>query len=147
MQSRVIHRSLDPTIPTIVAEDEDEGGGGGEGNEEEKDPDRVLTNSRRAVEEDGLLDDGEMVGLFRDAYACGDGGGGGGEGDRGPVWSVYDRAMESLSEEHANTFGAREEVGPGRKGRYEPLWTNFTHYWRLTLGIFPKIQLPLQEVY
>lgn len=96
--------------------------------------------------EDGLLDDEEMVGLFRGAYGYGDGGGGDG-GDRGPVWSVYDRAMEGLSEEHANTFGARDEVGPGRKGRHEPLWTNFTHYWRLTLGIFTKIQLPPKEVY
>jgi len=118
-RSRLVHVSLDPSIPATAVEDEDEGGGDNE-EEAEKDPDRVITNSRKPTPEDGLLDADELRSLFQ-------------AGGKDRLWSVYDRAMEGISAEADNVFGTREDLAPGRKGRYEPLWTNFTHYWRLTL--------------
>ncbi|KDQ12961.1 hypothetical protein BOTBODRAFT_34103 [Botryobasidium botryosum FD-172 SS1] len=126
--SRLVHFSVDPSIPVTGKAVLDEEGGGkvenDEKGEDDPDPDRVLTDSRRAIPEDGLLDDEELQSLFK-AQA--------GPGGKNHLWSVYDRAMEGVGEEADNVLGAREDLEPGRKGRYEPMWTNFTHFWRLTL--------------
>ena len=61
--SRVIHVSVNPTVPTVpltnrFAINDDEDGG------TQADPDKVITNAREASPADGLLKSSELVDLF-----------------------------------------------------------------------------------
>ncbi|KAF7800026.1 hypothetical protein EIP86_011269 [Pleurotus ostreatoroseus] len=123
--SRVVHTTLDPTIqlatPAAAAaedQEEDESGGG------QSDPDKIITNARKARSEDGLLSDEELADLFRRSWR---------------VVSAYDtglRAMQADSERkvHELTFGSRVATAPDRHGANEPVWTSYTHYWKTVLG-------------
>lgn len=156
--SRVVHASIDPSlkyVPTggmskaaIPAEEdeEDEGGGGGGGGE---DPDRVITNSRAAIPSDGLLSVDELVHLFPPPTTTS-------PGSILPLRSAYDSSFQTVLAQHTDssldadtrakesvkTFanrprggdtGAKDAWNAGRKGGNEPMYTSFTHYWRLTL--------------
>lgn len=148
--SRVVHISLDPSItyvdPGGISKDEEDDEGGGRENGEDSDP--VLTNTRPAIPEDGLLSVPELVQLFP-----------------GPssslslpgLRSAYDSSFQSVlaeseldaitrAKERAKTFSNNSPRPPGgdtraakdswdtsRKGGNEPMHTSFTHYWRSTL--------------
>ena len=119
--SRVVHSSIDPSVAPRLAtpsrNDEDD--------TTEHDPDRVITNSRRAMFEDGLLSDEELLSFFRMS---------------GPVRSVYDDCLRFASTEHDNVIGARlSDITPAQKGFYEPMWTSYTHYWKTTLGSYHRL--------
>ncbi|KAI5980382.1 hypothetical protein EDC04DRAFT_2863044, partial [Pisolithus marmoratus] len=107
--SRVVHVSIDPTVPSSSTMELEEGEG---------DPDRVIRNSRVAELSDGLLSDSEFLDLFR----C-------------PLRSAYDegqRARKDVVTDVA-TFGDRTSFSAARLGVNEPMWTSYTHYWKTTL--------------
>lgn len=114
--SRVVHLTVDPTVPKTTdktATDDDEEGAQGES--EEQDPDRIIVNARRALPEDGLLSDDELIQLF----------------DRVPrPISTYDKGLSSsrsaLVDVKDITFGGRVDLGD-RRGSFEPMWTSYTH--------------------
>jgi RNA exonuclease NGL2 len=115
--SRVIHISVDPTIPPTTKKADDE-----EGDGSETDPDRVINNSRAAVSSDGLLSDLELISLFAN----------------GPkLRSAYDEGQRARREsgppDGVCTFGDRASPS-NRLGDHEPMWTSYTHYWKTTLG-------------
>ena len=110
--SRVVHRSIDPDVPLTAAkatEEEDEGAEAAE-----SDPDKVITNARRARPEDGLLSDEELQALF--------------ELSTRPV-SAYDEGQRigSLDIKEGVTFQSRQNIPPSRHGAFEPVWTSYTH--------------------
>ncbi|KAJ8596965.1 Endonuclease/exonuclease/phosphatase [Rhizopogon salebrosus TDB-379] len=114
--SRVIHISVDPTIPPTTKKADDE-----EGDGSETDPDRVINNSRAAVLSDGLLSDLELISLFAN----------------GPkLRSAYDEGQRarrgSSTPDGVCTFGDRT-LSSNRLGDHEPMWTSYTHYWKTTL--------------
>ncbi|KAJ7070955.1 hypothetical protein C8F01DRAFT_1108475 [Mycena amicta] len=94
--SRVVHVSIDPAVPPTVTAPlkEDE--------EEAVDPDRVITNARRALPSDGLLSDDELVAL-----------------------SAYDEGLKQhrLSAPTIRTFGDRMTLPADQKGYNEPEYT------------------------
>ncbi|GLB36236.1 putative endonuclease exonuclease phosphatase [Lyophyllum shimeji] len=108
-----IHVSVDPTIPKILT------GVPEEGNEEAVDPDRAITNARRATPDDGLLSPADLVEFF----------------SRIPrVRSVYDVGLSKVADlSELQTFGSRATLGPSRRGKYEPAYTSYTHYWKAVL--------------
>jgi RNA exonuclease NGL2 len=137
--SHVVHANLDPSVPIDPkqrAVDEDEEGGAdvqeqtakgaataesgsskeGGDEDEENDPDRVIKNARRATPEDGLLEPNELTGLFNALPG---------------LRSVYD---EWGSNDVLRTFGARVPIPEGRRGRSDPMYTSYTHFWKATLG-------------
>lgn len=114
-----MHVSLDPSVPvdptkTSTDNDEDEEAGAGE--DDENDPDRVIKNARKATPADGLLQPQELIELFANLP---------------PLRSAYDK-WEGMDEKR--TFGSRTVVPVGRRGRNDPLFTSYTHYWKSTLG-------------
>ncbi|KAG9000908.1 hypothetical protein FRB94_001549 [Tulasnella sp. JGI-2019a] len=126
--SRVIHLSRDPSVaatyPTTGSpEDEDEGAAidinTSASPGEQKDPDRVITNARPALPEDGLLSDAEMVRLY--------------EGGKRKLRlrSGYDESLAEVPGEHNNLYGVRDLTVT--YGKNEPMYTSFTHFWHLTL--------------
>ena len=112
--SRVVHVSIDPTVPTTTETEPEEG--------EKADPDRVIRNSRVANSADGLLSDSELLDLFphslRSAY---DGG---------------QRTARLMSLDGVMTFSDRMTFAVERLGAHEPMWTSYTHFWQSTLGAF-----------
>ncbi|KAJ7254027.1 Endonuclease/exonuclease/phosphatase [Mycena haematopus] len=112
--SRVVHtRSIDPIVPPTVAgalaEDEDAA----------VDPDRTITNARRALPSDGLLSDSELASLF-----CVD----------NAVRSAYDEGLrqhKQMSSTDFQTFGDRMSLSHTAKGCHEPEYTSYTHYWKV----------------
>ena len=135
--SRVVHMTIDPSVPyndptpvTDEGEDttrntdaKDSGNGDAEGESggDSSDPDRIITNSRPAQPEDGLLSDDELVALFARP-----------EGRR-PV-SAYDSGMLALRARESTTdnvdalvFGGRVQIPRGRRGAHEPVWTSYTY--------------------
>jgi RNA exonuclease NGL2 len=84
------------------------------------DPDKVITNARSATFADGLFTVPELISFF----------------SRLPrLRSVYDEGLGLL--DHAgglSTFGSRVKLPPSRKGRNEPEYTSYTHYWKTVLG-------------
>ncbi|KAJ7631000.1 Endonuclease/exonuclease/phosphatase [Roridomyces roridus] len=111
--SRVVHVSIDPSVPPTtaapLADDESEA----------VDPDRVITNARRAVPADGLLSDDELVSLFASGAV---------------VRSAYDEGRRlSTADPDIPTFGKRMSIQPTTKGFYEPEYTSYTHYWKTVL--------------
>ncbi|KAF8332341.1 Endonuclease/exonuclease/phosphatase [Cantharellus anzutake] len=157
--SHVIHMSIDPSIQpssastekggeeegeegaAAISDAQDRGGENAEGKEkEEPDPDRVFTNTRNALPEDGLMSAEELEKIFwsfpplRSAY------------DEGHD-KIFGLGVTSGSLDLERTFAARLDEKDklqylGRKGMNEPMYTNFTHYWRLTLD-YIFIQDPL----
>ncbi|GAB1519737.1 endonuclease/exonuclease/phosphatase family protein [Rhizoctonia solani] len=149
--SRVVHVSLDPTVPRTPrtgtdADDDDEAAGSGAAprpdlkngdgeNEGESEPvvPIKIKDSRPAVETDGLLSNEEMLKLF-----------GIGEEAR----SAYDEILGESAEltgEGDNVLSARDSSMKGRKGANEPMWSCFTHYWRSTLDYIFIIDPPEKE--
>ncbi|KZV77045.1 Endonuclease/exonuclease/phosphatase [Peniophora sp. CONT] len=142
--SRVVHKSVDPAIaPEEIRKPEkvelaataqenteaegDEGEGEGEEGEEEGggDPDRVLVNTRPPRPEDGLLDDAALEELYR-------------LGDEPAPCSAYDegqraRAVAGATDVDAQRCGERLGIDRNSLGAYEPEYTNYTFYWKLTL--------------
>ncbi|KAJ7225439.1 Endonuclease/exonuclease/phosphatase, partial [Mycena pura] len=108
--SRVVHVSIDPTVPPTVA------GAPPEDENEAVDPDRVITNARPAVPTDGLLSDSELVSLFSSAN----------------VRSAYDEGLRQYrkSPSDIQTFGDRLLLPYQTKGYHEPEYTSYTHYWK-----------------
>lgn len=118
-KSRVVHVTIDPSVPVLdpnLAIKEDEEGGEVD---PEQDPDRVIKNARAAKSEDGLLGASDITRRFVQSDSI------------GPLISAYGQ-WRSLDEK--KTFGFRSEVPSGRQGRYEPIYTSFTHFWKVTLG-------------
>lgn len=155
--SRVIHISIDTTVPptpNAANVKEDEGGAAAapastatteetktsatdaeqkndakKGNEKETDPDRIITNSRRAVASDDLLSDEELLRLF----GC--------EQQKG-LRSGYDEALRLVSSGSKDgLFGGR--VGDAAVGIWEPMYTSYTFWWKLTLGQPLRYYYPL----
>ena len=116
--SRVIHISIDPTVPPTAKKADDE-----EGDGSEADPDRVINNSRAATSSDGLLSDLELTALFTNGAK---------------LRSAYDEGQRSQKESglpgDVSTFGDRASLPSDRLGAHEPMWTSYTHYWKTTLG-------------
>ncbi|KAG6845766.1 hypothetical protein H0H87_003820 [Tephrocybe sp. NHM501043] len=111
--SYVVHRSVDPTVPkTPKAEQAD-------GNEEGGDPDKVITSARPATPSDGLLSPIELSEFF----------------SRIPkLRSAYDVGLAKVEDlKEVETFGSRISLGTARRGRHEPAYTSYTHYWKTTL--------------
>ena len=114
--SRVVHKTIDPDVPaapqaSAAEAEEDEAAAA-----TETDPDRVITNARPALPDDGLLSDAELADMLR-RY------------DR-PT-SVYDEGQRmccaASTLDHELTFGERVHIPEGRRGAYEPNWTSYTY--------------------
>lgn len=122
--SRVVHRSVDPSVPVTApkADAEDEEGA----EAAESDPDKIITNARAAAPEDGLLSDEELRTLFERAVR--------------PV-SAYDEALRNVEPaiREGLTFGSRTEVPAERRGAFEPVWTSYTHVCALTAQDVPRL--------
>ncbi|KAF7310975.1 Endo/exonuclease/phosphatase domain-containing protein [Mycena chlorophos] len=114
--SRVVHVSIDPTVPPTTS------GPVGDDEDQAVDPDRVITNARRATPSDGLLTDDELVALF----ALGK-----------PFKSAYDEGLAHLrtSASDIRTFGDRVSCEPDMKGSNEPEYTSFTFFWKTVLFV------------
>ena len=112
--SQVVHATIDPSVATGGAPTEED---------EDADPDKVITNARKAHEADGLLNPSELTDLFK---ASGK-----------PLRSAYDEGLR-----HTNiklpTFGERKQLPVESMGAFEPPFTSYTHYWKTVLGLcFP----------
>jgi RNA exonuclease NGL2 len=119
-RSRVVHVSVDPTVPLTnpTAANDDEDGGA------QADPDRVITNAREASPADGLLNSSELLDLFAVSALR--------------PRSLYDegqRLLENISSPSpVHRCGERMGLPPQKRGAYEPEWTSYTHYWQSVLG-------------
>jgi hypothetical protein len=120
-ESRVVHVSVDPSVPltgSAVAEtNEDDDVGGAE-----SDPDRVITNAREALPADGLLSSPELAELFVVPTR---------------PRSLYDEGQRLLEKTSGTTVlrcGERLGLPAHQRGAYEPEWTSYTHYWKSVLG-------------
>ncbi|EPQ60717.1 Endonuclease/exonuclease/phosphatase [Gloeophyllum trabeum ATCC 11539] len=144
--SRVVHATIDPTVPADAAktsaEEEDEGAvQPNEDGEEETDPDRIITNARAAGPEDGLLTTAELTELYSTH-------------DSRHLKSLYEEGLKSAksiastqgSAQDIRTFGdrfaPREPDWSTRHGLYEPEWTSYTFYWHATLDYIFVIDPP-----
>lgn len=117
-RSRVVHVSVDPTVPLTnptVANDDEDGGA-------QADPDRVITNAREASPADGLLSSSELVDLFAVPTLR--------------PRSLYDEGQRLLENVTSSVPRCGERMGlpPHKRGAYEPEWTSYTHYWQSVLG-------------
>ena len=118
-RSRVVHVSVDPTVPLTnpTAANDDEDGA-------QADPDRVITNAREASPADGLLNSSELLDLFAVSSLR--------------PRSLYDegqRLLENISSSSpVPRCGERMGLPPHKRGAYEPEWTSYTHYWQSVLG-------------
>ncbi|KAF8507186.1 Endonuclease/exonuclease/phosphatase [Russula emetica] len=127
-RSRVVHVSVDPTVPLTnpAAANDDEDGGA------QADPDRVITNAREASPADGLLNSSELLDLFAVATLR--------------PRSLYDegqRLLENISSPGPlPRCGERMGLPPHKRGAYEPEWTSYTHYWQSVLDYIWVIDPP-----
>ncbi|OCB85693.1 Endonuclease/exonuclease/phosphatase [Sanghuangporus baumii] len=116
--SHVVHVSLDPTVsvsdPKRAATDDEEEEGAEA--DPDNDPDRVIKNARSASPDDGLLEPRELVEMFAQLPT---------------LRSAYDLWG---SKDVKRMFGARVDIPADRQGRSEPMYTSYTHYWKVTLG-------------
>ena len=136
--SRVVHVSIDPTVPKSQElkphEEKDEEGGE---QTEEKDPDRVITNSRPCIPSDGLLDIEELKDLYTYVGRISnlapthllDR-----ESGMTPLRSIYDDVLTLLPDASIETVKTRMTQLEGKKGGNEPVYTSYTHFWKSTLG-------------
>lgn len=120
--SRVVHASIDPDGVPITElkktkNEEDDGA--------EQDPDRIIVNARMATSSDGLLSTEEFVETVLQLGSA-------------RLRSSYDEGLEIAKTSGSSdfpTFGDRvTSVSPTRKGKYEPEWTSYTHFWKTVLG-------------
>ena len=119
-----MHASIDPDS-TPVAEskeaknEEDDGA--------EQDPDRIIVDVRTATPADGLLSTEELVKMVQELGIAN-------------LESSYDKGLEiakASGDSDIQTFGDRVTSIPStRKGRHEPEWTSYTHFWKTVLGLF-----------
>ena len=120
--SRVVHASIDPDSVAVTeskeAKNEEDDGA-------EQDPDRIIVNARTATPADGLLSTEELVKMVQKF------------GVANPE-SSYDKGLEiakASGDSDIQTFGDRVTSVPStRKGRHEPEWTSYTHFWKTVLG-------------
>ncbi|KAG2159956.1 Endonuclease/exonuclease/phosphatase [Suillus bovinus] len=128
--SRVIHITIDPTVPPTTKKADDE-----EGDGSEADPDKVINNSRLATSSDGLLSDLELVSLFRNGAK---------------LRSAYDEGQRARRDNGTPgdlyTFGERVSLHPTRLGAHEPMWTSYTHYWKTTLDYIFFMDTPKHSI-
>ena len=119
----MVHVTIDPTVPIgnpkLVAKEEEDGEV-----DPEQDPDRVIKNARAATPEDGLLSADDLEQRFGQSEAI------------QPLLSAYGQ-WQSFDEK--KIFGSRSEISPKRQGCFEPIYTSFTHYWKVTLGTSSEI--------
>jgi len=135
-RSRVVHVSVDPSVPLsdpAATNDDDEGGGGGGGGcgakTADPDPDRVITNARKASPADGMLSSFELAQLFAVSLR---------------PRSLYDegqRLLEKISGP-VRRCGERLGLSSHQRGAYEPEWTSYTHYWQSVLDYIWVIDPP-----
>lgn len=120
--SRVVHASIDPdgvpvTEPKKPKNEEDDGA--------EHDPDRIIVNARLGTPPDGLLSTEELVEAVLQLKVA-------------HLESSYDKGLEMAKVSGVSdipTFGERVTSIPStRKGRCEPEWTSYTHFWKHVLG-------------
>jgi RNA exonuclease NGL2 len=110
-ESRVVHVSIDVSIQV-------DSSGIGDDELAVADPDRVITDSRPATDNDGLLSDEELANSFHVL---------------GRLRSMYEEGQRQVK--FPNVFGSRNDGFPlERKGYFEPQWTSYTHFWKSTLG-------------
>ncbi|KAH6917297.1 Endonuclease/exonuclease/phosphatase [Coprinopsis sp. MPI-PUGE-AT-0042] len=119
--SYVVHKTVDPNqtqeTSTGPSADAEEGG-------EDADPDRVITNARRAEPSDGLLRIDELGDFFP---------------ERQQVQSIYQVGLKQyLSSTASGTslppiYGSNRPMESNTAGYYEPKWTSYTHYWKSVL--------------
>ncbi|KAG2118430.1 Endonuclease/exonuclease/phosphatase [Suillus clintonianus] len=128
--SRVIHTTIDPTVPPTTKKADDE-----EGDGSEADPDRVINNSRVATSSDGLLSDLELTSLFINGAK---------------LRSAYDEGQRiqrgNGTAGNLQTFGDRVSSPPIRLGSHEPMWTSYTHYWKTTLDYIFFVDTPKHSI-
>lgn len=126
-----MHASIDPdgVSATEVKEtknEEDEGA--------EQDPDRIIVNARMATLSDGLLSTEEFVNTVRRLGVA-------------RLESTYDKGLEIAKISGSSdipTFCDRvTSTLPTRKGRYEPEWTSYTHFWKTTIGQLTSVKTPV----
>ncbi|KZT30491.1 Endonuclease/exonuclease/phosphatase [Neolentinus lepideus HHB14362 ss-1] len=142
--SRVVHTTIDPSVAVDVPKTLADDGEGAtvqtsEQGEDEPDPDRMITNARRAAPKDGLLTTAELL----DLYSAHDG---------RRLKSLYDDgfrlAKAQSNGEKIRVFGDRfscsEAEGGHRLGMHEPEWTSYTHYWQATLDYIFVMDPPNQ---
>ncbi|KZT44472.1 Endonuclease/exonuclease/phosphatase [Sistotremastrum suecicum HHB10207 ss-3] len=111
MKSSVVHASVDPSVSSSGAPADDEEGG--------EDPDRVITNARSAVPEDGLLTCLELPKIYEPFV---------------PVRSAYEVGLRGSIQSSQSVFGKRLEGMDIRDlGYFEPMFTSYTYYWQATL--------------
>ncbi|KAH8120388.1 Endonuclease/exonuclease/phosphatase [Phellopilus nigrolimitatus] len=113
--SRVVHVSIDPSIPVAgpkqAADDDEESGEV----EQKNDTGPIIKNARQAGDGDGLLAPWEFEKQFAQLPT---------------LRSAYD---EWGSVDEKRIFASREIVPADRRGRSEPMYTSYTHYWKTTL--------------
>ncbi|KAI9445288.1 Endonuclease/exonuclease/phosphatase [Lactarius indigo] len=111
-KSRVVHVSVDPSVPLTASAETNE--------DDESDPDRVITNAREALPADGLLSSPELVELFVNPTR---------------PRSLYDEGQRLLEKTFGPVLRCGERLGlPAHwRGAYEPEWTSYTHYWKTVL--------------
>lgn len=123
-ESRVVHVSVDPSVPLTRSAETETGTGTNEDDEvggAESDPDRVITNAREALPADGLLSSPELAELFVVPMR---------------PRSLYDEGQRSLEKTSGPILRCGERLGlpAHRRGAYEPEWTSYTHFWKSVLG-------------
>jgi RNA exonuclease NGL2 len=111
-QSRLVHRSVDPSIPFSS---EPQGA-----DEEDGDPHRAVTNVRPAAPVDGLLSTDELMQLYSEGSV---------------LRSAYDEGQRTYRSSPAETFGDGAQISHTKHGACEPKWTSYTHYWKSVLGM------------
>ena len=125
--SRVVHASIDPNGVPVTELKETKNKEGDD--DAEQDPDRVIVNARMATPSDGLLSTEELVEMV-------------GQLGIARLESSYDKGLEIAKISGSSdipTFGGRvTSIPPTRKGRYEPEWTSYTHFWKSVLGLSPS---------
>ncbi|KAH8998879.1 Endonuclease/exonuclease/phosphatase [Lactarius hatsudake] len=111
-KSRVVHVSVDPSVPLTASAETNE--------DDESDPDRVITNAREAIPTDGLLSSPELVELFAVPTR---------------PRSLYDEGQRLLEKTSSSILRCGERLGlpVHQRGAYEPEWTSYTHYWKSVL--------------
>lgn len=122
--SHVVHASIDPDSAPVAESREAKNE---EDDSTEQDPDRIIVNARTATPVDGLLSAEELVGMVRKLGVAN-------------LESSYDKGLEiakASGDSDVQAFGDRITSIPStRKGRHEPEWTSYTHFWKTVLGLF-----------
>lgn len=121
-KSRVVHVSVDPSVPLTGSAETNE-------DEAEFDPYRVITNAREALPADGLLSSPELVELFVVPAR---------------PRSLYDEGQRLLEKTSGPILRCGERLGlpAHQRGAYEPEWTSYTHYWKSVLDYIWVIDPP-----